>query len=495
MSPTATASEAGRRRTRFAPRWLVVTHRYLGIVFGALMLVWCLSGFVMLFVHWPQVTPDARAAGLAPIPWTAGRHLDGLLADGQPVEAATVEDAGGIPVLRLRPAGEAGQVFDLRNSQPLAQLDRKAALDVAGIYAAPGGAWPVRAQQIERDQWTVTGQFRAARPLWRIRLSDRADTDLYISARTGELVQRTTAADRVLNWFGAIPHWLYPAVLRQDAKLWSQVVIWTSLAGVFLTVVGLYLGLVAWRPGRRLTPFRGLMAWHHVAGLFAGVLTLTWVASGLVSMNPWGFLESPPDPAAERIAGPPPAWGDVCRALDAVASQRPVARQVKLAPLAARVFLLADGRRFDAMGRAAPLMPADLAAAGRRLGPVREQGMIAGPDAYYFPHHESVRLPAWRAITLDGRRYYLDPGSGELLASVDGAARDYRWLHLGLHRLDVVPGLDRGPVWAAVTALLLAFVTLGVATGVWLAVRRAIHDLRRLRRPSPTPSASQGATL
>ena len=69
--------------------------------------------------------------------------------------------------------------------------------------------------------------------------------------------------------------------------------IWLALGvGIFLTVTGLYLGVVAWRPWRdaRLTPFRGWMAWHHLTGLAAGVLTLTWVASGLVSMNPWGFL-------------------------------------------------------------------------------------------------------------------------------------------------------------------------------------------------------------
>ena len=144
-------------------------------------------------------------------------------------------------------------------------------------------------------------------------LADAAGTDIYVSQVTGEVVQRTTAASRALNWVGAVPHWLYPTLLRQNAKTWTQVVIWTSLAGTFLTLCGLYLGVLAWGRARasqlsrgRITPFRGLMAWHHLTGLAAGVLTLTWVASGLFSMNPWGFLDSPGDGSREKLAGSPP---------------------------------------------------------------------------------------------------------------------------------------------------------------------------------------------
>jgi hypothetical protein len=54
---------------------------------------------------------------------------------------------------------------------------------------------------------------------------------LYV-AGTGEVVQQTTRAERILGWLGAVPHWLYPTMLRQDGALWSQVVIWTSVVWV-----------------------------------------------------------------------------------------------------------------------------------------------------------------------------------------------------------------------------------------------------------------------
>ena len=33
------------------------------------------------------------------------------------------------------------------------------------------------------------------------------------------------------------------------------------------------------------------MLWHHYTGLIFGVLTLTWLLSGLLSVNPWGVFE------------------------------------------------------------------------------------------------------------------------------------------------------------------------------------------------------------
>jgi hypothetical protein len=84
-------------------------------------------------------------------------------------------------------------------------------------------------------------------------------------------------------------------------------------------------------------------------------------------------------------------------------------------------------------------------------------------------------------LLADGRRAYLDPRTGRLLADFDGPAKSYRWLHEGLHRLDVVPGFRRGPVWAGVTLILLGLVTAAVAFGVWLGCRRIVHDLRQFR--------------
>lgn len=488
MSPTPTASRAqadgphqqGGVRKAWAPRWLVILHRYVGVAVGVLMLLWCLSGVVMLFVHYPDVSRDERLAKLAPIDWSRCCTFGNSLQPPLVVSAAAVEDLAGSPVLRLRLAGGERRLIDLATGRPIHHVSKETALATAQAFGGfPGGG---SVKSVVRDQWTVNGEFNRGRPFWRVRLADPEGTDVYVSQSGGEVMQRTTASSRVLNWLGAVPHWLYPTILRQDTKLWSQVVIWTSLVGIFLTLTGLYLGVVAWRPfhDKRLSPFRGLMTWHHLVGLSTGVLTLTWVFSGLVSMNPWGFLESPENPAIERLAGGAPTFGDVQMALVAVAERHPVAAQVRIAPFEGELFVLAGGRRYDARGGLAPLTARDLARAGKSLGPVAGQGLITAGDAYYFAHHEPVTLPAWRVVRKDGTRVYVDPATGEPLAVIDRAAQQYRWLHKGLHRLDIIPGFDRGWGWSLAMVLLLAAVTAGVGAGVWLGWRRIVSDVGQL---------------
>jgi hypothetical protein len=80
-------------------------------------------------------------------------------------------------------------------------------------------------------------------PLYKASFADERGTVLYVSGLTGEVVQDTHRSERFWNWLGAVPHWLYFTVLRQDGALWSQVVIWTSLLGTFLTLTGIYVGI------------------------------------------------------------------------------------------------------------------------------------------------------------------------------------------------------------------------------------------------------------
>lgn len=478
MSPSPSRSNPRPKRKPWAPKWLVLTHRYLGVVFGGLMLIWFASGIGMLFVHWPEVSAKERAAGLPQISWAGCCAAD--LADGEPSlpAGATIEDLAGHAVLRA-PNG----VTDLTTGRPIKAISAAQAEAIAAAYARRVGviAPPQSVTSIERDQWTVTGYFNKRRPFWKVRFADSAATDIYVSIPTGEVAQHTDRPQRILNWLGPIPHWLYPQVLRQDTGLWTQVVIWTSTAGIFLTLTGLYLGLIAWRPWRddRLSPFRGVMRWHHFSGLAAGVLTLSWVASGLLSMQPWGLLDSPPDDGVKVFS--PPAEGYVLsEVLDALRARAPSVQQVQVVPFEGRLHLAANGRRFDAELQPAPLTAADLTRASRRLGPIAEQGLMTAEDAYWYGHHETVQLPVWRAIRADGSRYYIDPTTGRMLRGVDAAGKTFRWLHLGLHRLDLAPGFNRGGGWAAVMTVLLLFCTLGVGTGVWLGCRRLSRDLTDL---------------
>src|SRR6202000_145512 len=84
-------------------RTLILAHRYLGIAVGLLMVLWCLSGMVMMYVPYPQLTEDERVQHLQSIDWSQCCPT----AAGS-VSSFQVEMLGSRAVLRMGP-----QVIDL----------------------------------------------------------------------------------------------------------------------------------------------------------------------------------------------------------------------------------------------------------------------------------------------------------------------------------------------------------------------------------------------
>jgi uncharacterized iron-regulated membrane protein len=50
-------------------RWLYITHRWTGIATCLLFAMWFVSGIVMMYVAFPQLTSRERWAALPPIAW------------------------------------------------------------------------------------------------------------------------------------------------------------------------------------------------------------------------------------------------------------------------------------------------------------------------------------------------------------------------------------------------------------------------------------------
>jgi uncharacterized iron-regulated membrane protein len=248
-----------------------------------------------------------------------------------------------------------------------------------------------------------------------------------------------------------------------------------------------------WRRGKNgsLSPYRGMFYWHHITGLVCGIVALAFVASGLVSMNPWGFLESR-GVAGERgrLEGSAPRWTAVRASVDALQAGAVNAVHLSLSRYASDLYWLAtqaDGTvtRLDAAGNPAPLSEAELTAAATRLAGtngIAEQRLISEPDTYFFG--SGGRLPVYRVIVNDAEntRYYIDPTTGGLLARVDTNRRWHRWLFNAIHRLDFAAWVRVRPAWDMILIALMLGGSAVSVTGVYLAVRRVRSDLIMLYR-------------
>jgi uncharacterized iron-regulated membrane protein len=471
---------------------LVITHRYLGIAMSVPMLVWFLSGIVMMYVRYPHITEMERLRTLEPIIWQACcRFGESVIDDHAQVLLAEVENRAGEPVLRIRSADDLDTAVDLVQGTPIQMdADRARAIALSAAQRLTGRLSPlIDAEQIDGDQWTIG--LAAAAPLFRFAFGDADRTEIYVSSRTAQVVLWTTSTQRFWNWVGPIPHWLYFASLRGHVVLWSQILIWAAMLGTFLTVLGLYLGIAQIRSRTDFSPYRGWLHWHHVAGLLFGIATFAWVFSGLVSMNPWGFLAERSDHDTQRrLEGPMPLWREVRSSLDMIRKQRNVdAVSVVSAPLGGQLYWLAKQEngtrtRLDAAGVVAPVKDSELAAAAQRVAgsaEIFEQGMLAEEDSYYFQQTDAFELPVYRVILNDEdhSRYYIDPKTGGLLQRVDRNGRWYRWLFGGLHRVDFAPWIRARPIRNIVLLnLLMGGLSLAVA-GAYLAAARVRRGFLR----------------
>jgi len=145
---------------------LVITHRYLGIAMSVPMLVWFLSGIVMMYVHYPHISEKERLRTLEPISWQACcRFGENVIGEHAQVLLAEVENRAGEPVLRIRSADDLDTVVDLVRGTPIQiDADRARAIALAAAQRIIGRPSPlIDADQIDGDQWTIG--LAAAAPL------------------------------------------------------------------------------------------------------------------------------------------------------------------------------------------------------------------------------------------------------------------------------------------------------------------------------------------
>lgn len=501
-------------------RWkrpLFLFHRWAGIVLCLFFALWFLSGLFMMYVEFPQLTRTERLAGAA--------TLDSSAANLQPADAVaklhTADfDTAGTPsairsvaldsieprsirlamitgrpayVIHLQAPAQPRVVFAdngeiLRAVPP--EPARRAAFEHARRRGLAGDEEEVRyLGSLLTDQWTVSAALNDHRPLLHFALSDATATEFYVSSRTGEVVRDSHRRERVLNYFGAVTHWLYPTFLRKYPEVWEWIVDLLSSAGVLLGISGLWIGVLRYKrrrePRKPAVPYRGIMRWHYFAGITFGAVAVTWVFSGLLSMNPLG-LNPPRRPAIDEhlvFAGKALAPADFQLPLAGFGAE---AVEAELLHYRSQPFYRVTDRsgtvRLVPGSEAANNTPSVLAMAA--LAPqllpgvqVIERRLLTQYDDHYYtrhPEHGEKMLPVLRVRFDDPQAtwFHLDPVTGQVLERSTHANRVYRWLYNGLHSWDIRWLWERRPLWdICVIVFSLGGVLLSLL-GIVIGVRR-----------------------
>ncbi|KAF1042741.1 MAG: hypothetical protein GAK35_02551 [Herbaspirillum frisingense] len=483
-------------------RWTYLTHRWCGIAGCLLMGLWFASGMVMLFVGYPKLTPWDRVQALPAL--AAGHYLaPSQVLGGQPASRLVLNAATGSPRYVLRRGDGSLASIDAGSGALQARFDADAALRAARLFR-PGAAVHDEGS-VQEDRWTHSGALNPHRPLHLIQMDDPARTLLYVSSSTGEIVMQAPRTQRLWNFAGAWLHWLYVVKNQPVDPVWTWTVIVLSAGCVLVACSGIVVGIWRWRFSRPYksgsrSPFApGWMRWHHLLGLGFAAITLTWIFSGLMSMNPLDIFSARQRPDLARYAGAAPGQRYLEaapeRILQALERDDFHAVELEWKNLAGSPFVLArdahdrsrlvteDGGRLVV----APQWPQDMlqqAAASLMAAPVTDVEVLHAYDAYYYRRDPEAmmggsarRLPVLKVSFDDPGRtqVYIDIATGQVELGADRAQRIGRWLFSFLHSWDLRGMLDAGWIREAV---LIAF-SLG---GLALSASGVIIGWRRLRK-------------
>jgi hypothetical protein len=474
-------------------RTIVYTHRWMGIAGGLLIFVWFASGIVMMYARMPELDPAEQLARLPAIDVASIRVAPAAIAPD--AARVTITSFNGRPVYRVAGPGGPRTIF-ADTGKVLEPLNADRALEIAGAFAgSPASAIRYETRLEDADQWTFN--VRAQMPVHRIALGDPEGTELYVAEKSGEVVQKTTASGRRWGFLGAVLHWIYFTPVRRNAPFWNQAIIWLSIAGIVMSLAGLLWGIWRYSPrrGYRLkgrhhhSPYAGMMRWHHYAGLIFGLTTITWIFSGLLSMDPWDWHPSIAPTRAQRDAvsqGPmQPADIPLDTLRAALAGFAPtIPKEVEIVRFRGRHYLRAQSGlvsvdRPVAGPVAAFNADAILAAAEDAMKGVAVAGVswLDRYDAYYYDRDGQLSLPVLRVRYADPQQtwLYLDPRRGAIVRKEEKLTRINRWLYHGLHSFDFPFLYYRRPLWDIVVIVF----SLG---GIVLSVTTVTAAWRRLRR-------------
>ena len=476
-------------------KWLFRIHRWVGAVVGLFFLMWCLSGLVLVYHPFPNVDERDLQARMEPLPDSlpAVDSVAKRLPEGAAAKVRTVT------VRRFQ-----GQtLFDFETKDTTytlcadsAEVRRPVTAETIRDVARRWVDAPIaRIDTLHsRDQWIMYSRYLDEMPIAKCYFDDAAGHELYISIRTGEVLQFTDRSSRFWAYVGAIPHKFYLPILRRDNDVWIRSLTTGGVVALIAVLTGIIVGLIMLRRNRKArgklgSPYKKVWPrMHHVTGLAFGIVLVGFAFSGAMALQriPEWIIPTHGDYRVSdaKMRGkslPLSAYTDY----RTIRQLHPEVRQIvwnhfRDVPI---YDVTTDTASFSLDASTPELHPLQLSPATveKAIGALHKDepftvSQIDRYEEYYISRWTALPLPAYKVMVdnADRSRYYVDPATGNF-RYLNRARMAKKWVFSGLHYFNICWLVERPTLWTIaiwVACLGGAFVSF---SGVWI-------NLKRLRR-------------
>lgn len=466
-------------------------HRVLGTIISLFFLMWFVSGLVLIYHDFPNVTPADK--------YERQEALPDSLPEIRNLLSRLPESDRQIRSVKVRRFQEQ-TLFFIQTKDSLYSLCADSTEQVKPITVQTlseiakkwSSAPPIRVDTLfERDQWIMYSRYLNEMPIYKLYFDDDEKHQLYVSSQSGEVQQFTNREQRFWAWVGAIPHKLYFPVIRKNTDVWTTVLTIGGVLAMLAALTGLCIGVYAtykkYRATRKLgTPYKKhWYKWHHVLGLVFGITLVTFAFSGAMSLQriPQWIIKTHEAyrVSSTQLRGKPLSLDRYLLDYRALVREYPEVKTIEWTHFRdVPIYVLVTENRKVCIDASLPeakelyLSQSEIEKAVLTVhkgSSLTSLTTIIAYEDYYMSRKKELPLPVYKVEVdnADHSLYYIDPKTGDF-KYLNQSRKVRKWIFSGLHYLNINWLVERPILWTiAMWTLCLggAYVSL---SGCWLGV-------------------------
>ena len=260
---------------------LVNIHKVVGSLLSLLFLIWSISGLVLIFQGFPHASRQERFEYLSEF---KAQDFDKIISPLSNFKGRVeLEKYQGEPVYRVYKGRKKQKVYDASTGEIIKYFSLKQAQKEAEGFVMSN----IKQSDIlqERNMWIPWKTYEYYLPIYKLQMNDKDNSSIYVSSKTGSIVQQTKTWNRILAFVGAIPHKLTIKTLKESPDNWRLTLFIISILGLIVSLTGIITGLFRIKFKHRQTNEKlsvykqRTYKWHHLFGLFFGVFIFLFMLS------------------------------------------------------------------------------------------------------------------------------------------------------------------------------------------------------------------------
>lgn len=479
----------------------------LGIALSIFFTIWALSGIVLIFDKFPHFSTEESFAYQAPIDSISANSA--IFPSELPEGELSLEMEQGQALYRVGKLARTAQSYNAATLAPVVKPSKETCIAAARRVVSDDTIKVVKINKL--DIWLPWAQYKSSLPIYKVYFKDDARSVVYVSAKSGTVLQHTTKSNRLLAILGPIPHYVIFKYLSLYYPFANSLLVMLLVLGGIVAILGLAVGIARYikAPKGSATPYKAFwFRWHHLLGLAGGLFMLTFLFSAYFSIDrdPKMSGKGHKEHKVHRERDYQKEWAITHFSRDAFKASFPTLQKLLVqrkdirrvafgSALGTPCYYLYAGNPNDAellLAKGDSLVPVKgfttrhIETFTQKIADVKIASveLLTRYDSYYQKTRMGKRaLPVVKLVLEDKRQswLYVSVQSGELLSVYDKDRRIDRWLYRALHTLNFQWMKEHE--WLRKTTLVLLCIAIAMVSisSIVLTARRINRKMNRRR--------------